>query len=153
MKPTFSGKVAVVTSGAGGIGAAVAADLQESGVSVAILDKKSDPNTEASDGRRYYCGDITDADFVADSVQRVSDELGPPHYLLNTTSYEALVEVGDLDVLFVTPWLANETLRAGRQLPGDKRVIYHHKPNEQVPDCKNCLVPRQGDGFELPMEN
>ncbi len=75
------------------------------------------------------------------------------YFVGDTTSYEALVATEDLDVLFVTPWLANNTLRAGRQLPGDKRVIYHHKPREEVPACRDCVVPKQGDGFEIPAGN
>ena len=75
------------------------------------------------------------------------------YFVGDTTSYEALVATEDLDVLFVTPWLAKNTLRAARQLPGDKKVIYHHKPSEEVPDCQDCVVPKQGDGFEIPAGN
>ncbi len=104
MKPTFSGNVAVVTGGAGGIGYSIAGDLHQSGVSVAILDKKPDPIAETIEGRHYYRGDITDGDFVADSVQRVTEELGPPRYLVNAAGVALLDRDGgivgqDLEVL------------------------------------------------------
>ena len=104
MKPTFSGKVAVVTGGAGGIGYSIAGDLHQSGVSVAILDKKPDPIAETIEGRHYYCGDITDGDFVADSVLRVTDKLGPPRYLVNAAGVALLDHDGgivgqDMEVL------------------------------------------------------
>ncbi len=104
MKPTFSGKVAVVTGGAGGIGYSVAADLQQSGVLVAILDKKPDPIAEPREGRHYYRGDITDADFVAASIKRVTGQLGPPRYLVNAAGVALLDRDGgivgqDMEVL------------------------------------------------------
>ncbi len=104
MKPTFSGKVAVVTGGAGGIGCCIATDLRRSSVSVAILDKKPHPFAETNEGRHYYRGDITDANFVADSVQQVTDALGPPRYLVNAAGVALLDRDGgilgrDMEVL------------------------------------------------------
>jgi L-ascorbate metabolism protein UlaG (beta-lactamase superfamily) len=60
-----------------------------------------------------------------------------------------LFRVKDLDVLFVTPWLAQRVLRVGRKLPAKKKVVYHHTAGERVSDCRDCLVPRQGESFEL----
>ena len=48
---------------------------------------------------------------------------------------------------------ADETMRAGRQLPGDRKVIYHHQPSEEVSDCRDCISPKQGDSFEIPAGN
>ena len=75
------------------------------------------------------------------------------YFVGDTESDEALVENSDVDVLFVTPWLANSTLRAGKQLPGEKKVIYHHRASERVRGCRDCVVPKQGDSFEMPVEN
>src|SRR3954463_2731813 len=70
----FDGKVALVTGGASGIGAAVVTLLLERGAAVASVDL----NAGASpDGSLRVDGDVTDASSVADAVARAEDELGP----------------------------------------------------------------------------
>lgn len=63
----------------------------------------------------------------------------------DTALVEALVGLPDLDVAFLSPWLA--TSAAVKQaLPQAKQlVIYHHRDGETVPACKACLVPKQRD--------
>ena len=70
----FDGKVALVTGGASGIGAAVVTLLLERGAAVASVDL----NAGASpDGSLRVDGDVTDSGSVADAVARAESELGP----------------------------------------------------------------------------
>jgi 2-dehydro-3-deoxy-L-rhamnonate dehydrogenase (NAD+) len=70
----FDGKVALVTGGASGIGAATVAMFVERGAAVAAVDL----NPAASpDGALRVEGDVTDSRSVADAVARAEDELGP----------------------------------------------------------------------------
>jgi 2-dehydro-3-deoxy-L-rhamnonate dehydrogenase (NAD+) len=70
----FDGKVAIVTGGGRGIGAAVGALLMERGGRVAALDL--DPGG-APDGAAQVEADVTDSASVADAIGRVERELGP----------------------------------------------------------------------------
>ena len=84
----FTGRVAVVTGGARGIGAATAARLADEGAVVAVLDlDESQAATTAADlpgsGSLGIGCDVTDPDSVDAAVQRVADELGGPHVLVN----------------------------------------------------------------------
>jgi NAD(P)-dependent dehydrogenase (short-subunit alcohol dehydrogenase family) len=70
----FDGKVALVTGGASGIGAAVVTLLMERGAAVASVDL----NASASPaGALDVDGDVTDSASVADAVARAEGELGP----------------------------------------------------------------------------
>jgi 3-oxoacyl-[acyl-carrier protein] reductase len=83
-------RVAIVTGGARGIGAAVARRLATDGLDVAVLDLSADDSaataaaiTDAG-GRAVALGaDVSDADAVAAAVERVAAELGPPTVLVN----------------------------------------------------------------------
>jgi 3-oxoacyl-[acyl-carrier protein] reductase len=83
-------RVAVVTGGARGIGAATASRLAADGFAVAVIDlKESDAQDavgaiEAAGGRALGVGaDVGDADQVQAAVDRVAAELGPPVVLVN----------------------------------------------------------------------
>jgi 3-oxoacyl-[acyl-carrier protein] reductase len=85
-----SGRVAVVTGGARGIGAATALRLAADGFAVAVLDlKESDAqdtvaSIDSAGGRGLAVGaDVGDADQVAAAVDRIAAELGPPLVLVN----------------------------------------------------------------------
>jgi 2-dehydro-3-deoxy-L-rhamnonate dehydrogenase (NAD+) len=70
----FDGKVALVTGGASGIGAATVAMFVERGAAVASVDL----NPAASpQGALRVEGDVTDSRSVAEAVARGEDELGP----------------------------------------------------------------------------
>jgi 3-oxoacyl-[acyl-carrier protein] reductase len=71
----FSGRVALVTGGASGIGAATAARLREGGAKVATFDRH-----ESAD----VCGDISRSADVEAAVSRVQEELGPIDVLVNS---------------------------------------------------------------------
>ncbi|GAB2624367.1 3-oxoacyl-ACP reductase FabG [Streptomyces capparidis] len=83
-------RVAIVTGGARGIGAATALRLAEDGRAVAVLDldeaacKETVERITASSGRALAVGaDVSDAGRVEAAVARVAEELGPPVILVN----------------------------------------------------------------------
>jgi len=86
----MSGKVAVVTGGARGIGAAVSVRLAADGFAVAVLDleeascKDTVERITAAGGKALAVGtDVSDAAAVAAAVERIAAELGPPVVLVN----------------------------------------------------------------------
>ncbi len=73
----FSGKIAVVTGAAGGIGGAIAQGLAEAGARVAALDLK--PTTAGT----WIACDLSADGSVAQAAQRVRSELGVPDILVH----------------------------------------------------------------------
>ncbi len=69
----FSGRVALVTGGASGIGAAVAQRLLAEGAGVACFDL----HAEAPEGVVAVAGDVSRSAEVEAAVERVEQELGP----------------------------------------------------------------------------
>ncbi len=69
----FDGRVALVTGGSSGIGAAVAGRLLQEGARVATLDLASG----GPDGALPLTGDVRDSGEVGAAVQRAEAELGP----------------------------------------------------------------------------
>jgi 3-oxoacyl-[acyl-carrier protein] reductase len=74
----FEGRSALVTGGASGIGAAVAAKLRAGGAEVAVFDR------EQVEGYVSVTGDIASSAEVAAAVARVEDELGRIDVLVNS---------------------------------------------------------------------
>jgi 3-oxoacyl-[acyl-carrier protein] reductase len=84
------GKVAVVTGGARGIGAATAARLADDGMAVAVLDldeaaaQVTVDGIRAAGGRALAVGaDVADGEQVRAAVERVVADLGAPTVLVN----------------------------------------------------------------------
>jgi 3-oxoacyl-[acyl-carrier protein] reductase len=83
-------RIAIVTGGARGIGAATARRLAADGMAVAVLDLKEGDSGSTVDaitsagGRGLAVGaDVSQADQVAAAVEKVAAELGPPTVLVN----------------------------------------------------------------------
>ncbi len=67
----------------------------------------------------------------------------------DTESNEELLEIRDLDVLFVTPWLVESVRRAGQDMPAKKSVVYHHTVKKPLSDCADCVVLGHGEAFAV----
>lgn len=87
----LSGKVAIVTGAAQGLGAYFARALAEAGAAVAVVDIV-DPGSVAeaitvAGGRAVaLCADVTDEISVRSMVQKTIDELGGVHLLVNNAA-------------------------------------------------------------------
>jgi NAD(P)-dependent dehydrogenase (short-subunit alcohol dehydrogenase family) len=75
-----AGKVAVVSGGASGLGAATAVALLDAGATVVALDLAEPPGRERL---HFHRCDITDAAQTASAVQAVATQLGDIHILVN----------------------------------------------------------------------
>ena len=87
---TNSGRVAIITGAARGIGAAVASRLASDGLAVALLDLDQSAVDEAAAAITAAGGqaigvavDVTDTERVEAAVQTVAAELGAPTVLVN----------------------------------------------------------------------
>jgi 2-hydroxycyclohexanecarboxyl-CoA dehydrogenase len=92
----FQGRVAVVTGGASGIGAATVRRLAAEGAVVAVADVDSDRAKQVAD-EVQGCAvliDVTDVDCVRDGLDAVGRELGPVDVLVNNAG-------GDTSAFFV----------------------------------------------------
>jgi 3-oxoacyl-[acyl-carrier protein] reductase len=91
----FSGRVALVTGGASGIGEAVAARLLAEGAAVASFDL----HAEAPEGVLALAGDVSRSSDVVAAVEQVERELGPVDVLVCSAGVPgaslATVEVTD----------------------------------------------------------
>ena len=81
----FSDKVAVVTGAGGGMGLAIANIILGAGGSAILIDLKPEPAELAGipAKRLFFQGDLTDADFVSDAIDRGSEQFGRIDYLAN----------------------------------------------------------------------
>ena len=92
MSGTFKGFVAVVTGGAGGIGAAAAQAFVARGAKVAVLDVNV---TGVPDNVSGYVADVTDRDSVSAALARVAADLGGVDFLVNNAGIGAVGTVED----------------------------------------------------------
>ncbi|MDF6041469.1 SDR family oxidoreductase [Streptomyces sp. JH14] len=88
----FEGMSALVTGGASGIGAAVAALLLERGARVAVLDRET---AGAPEGTLALKADVTDDGAVRDAVDRAAAELGGLHTLVSNAGIGSIGTVED----------------------------------------------------------
>jgi NAD(P)-dependent dehydrogenase (short-subunit alcohol dehydrogenase family) len=94
----IGGKVAVVTGGCRGIGAAAAAELRDHGATVAILDVQPEPS---SSGMLVIETDISDEQSVQSSFVEVRRTLGGIRFLVNNAGVNSYAAA---DELTVTEW-------------------------------------------------
>jgi 2-hydroxycyclohexanecarboxyl-CoA dehydrogenase len=96
------GRVALVTGGGGGIGAAVVRALSEDGHAVAVADLRMDAASEAADasGALAIEMDVTDGASVAAAVERTERQLGPVEILVNNAGWDELRPFVDTDEEF-----------------------------------------------------
>lgn len=85
----LSGKIAIVTGGSSGIGAAIAAKFQEEGATVAILDLQK---PEAGGGM-FVLGDVSSETDVQQAIARVVRECGGIDILVNNAGTEIACEL------------------------------------------------------------
>lgn len=90
----FSGKVAIVTGGASGIGEATVRRFLNDGAAVAIFDINEKLGKELetslkSSGHKvvFYCVDVSDRDQCVQAVDRVASDLGRVNCLCNNAAY------------------------------------------------------------------
>ena len=83
---TFSGRVALVAGGGGGMGLNIANDLIAHGIHVCLADlKPALAGIRQGSGEHLYCqGDLSCASFVADIVADTVTRFGRLDYLVNT---------------------------------------------------------------------
>jgi NAD(P)-dependent dehydrogenase (short-subunit alcohol dehydrogenase family) len=81
----FTGRAAVVTGAAGGMGKAVARGILTAGGAVAMIDVKPEPEDLGRFGGRvlYAQGDLTDESFVRRTIDAAAERFGRLDYLAN----------------------------------------------------------------------
>jgi NAD(P)-dependent dehydrogenase (short-subunit alcohol dehydrogenase family) len=84
---SLSGRVAVVTGGAGQLGAEIASGLSERGAKVAVFDLAAE-NAEGG-GIRSFRVDVTDRDAIERATNEVTEEWGSPHVLVNAAALDS----------------------------------------------------------------
>lgn len=99
---SLEGKVALVTGGASGIGAAIAAAFIEKGAKVAVLDINSEvASKQAADlgdrAKPFVC-DVSNAQSVNDAVNAVTAEFGAIDIAVNSAGVVYLAPAEDLSV-------------------------------------------------------
>ncbi len=70
------------------------------------------------------------------------------YFVGDTDDSNALLDQSDLDVAFVTPWLLDIVKKKTKLVDAKTVVIYHHTANEAI-KCTNCIIPKQGDRFNI----
>lgn len=115
---SVSGRVAVITGAASGMGRATAHLFADEGAKVAVLDRTEEgvaavvrEITDAGGTAAGWANDLTDADGVRTVIADVVDRLGPPDALVNNAgiSLPAPIDGPDFDELWATTIAVNLT--------------------------------------------
>ncbi|MEE8436636.1 MAG: glucose 1-dehydrogenase [bacterium] len=101
----LSGKAAIVTGGASGIGKAISNRLGEEGCLVGIFDLNAEGAEAAAEAIRAAGGqafvqqvDVTDHEAVARAVKAFEEEAGPTEILINNAGWDTTVYFVDTDL-------------------------------------------------------
>jgi NAD(P)-dependent dehydrogenase (short-subunit alcohol dehydrogenase family) len=93
-------RTAIVTGGAGGIGAAVAERLARDGYAVGVIDVREASVVEAiaeqGGSALAVQADVADEAAVVRAVERVAAELGPPTVLVNNAGFARDADLADM---------------------------------------------------------
>jgi 2-hydroxycyclohexanecarboxyl-CoA dehydrogenase len=102
-----SGRVALVTGGGGGIGAAIAAALAADGHAIAVADLRLEAAGESAERVAAAGGhaaslevDVTDGGSVAQAIARAGRDLGPVEILVNNAGWDELKPFVETDEEF-----------------------------------------------------
>ena len=68
----------------------------------------------------------------------------------DTEELKTLLAMKNLDVAFISPWLARSLSTNKQTVDAKKVVIYHHEDGEKVVAPKHGIVPKQGEIFQIP---
>ena len=131
MDTTLSGRTALVTGAASGIGRAVAARLAEEGASVLLLDRDETGAREAAAavGGEHLVADLSDPGSIADlGLDRRSIDI-----LVNNAGIQHVAPIEELDpatfalihqVMLQAPFLLARTLLPGMYAGGWGRIVH-----------------------------
>jgi len=130
----FTGKVAVVTGGANGIGRAIALGFAQEGADIAIMDREAEALEEAAGLARAHgvkvlplLGDMTDREQVEALFAQVKKDLGPVDMLTNNVGQTARENYSEFylakpeTLQFVINVSLMATLLCSRQVVNDMR--------------------------------
>jgi NAD(P)-dependent dehydrogenase (short-subunit alcohol dehydrogenase family) len=98
----FEDKVAAVTGGGSGIGAAICRRLAEDGATVAVLDLSVERAREVAGELRHagaFSADVSDSSSVEEALTRVEAELGPLAMMVNNAGALAMSHVARINPL------------------------------------------------------
>ncbi len=134
MAGQFTGRIAVVTGGANGIGRAISLAFAQEGADVAILDREAEPLGETAELVRAegvsalpLVGDLTDREQVAELFAEVKKDLGPVDMLTNNVGQTARENYSEFYLAkpetleFVVGVSLMTTLMCSRQVVNDMR--------------------------------
>ncbi len=102
----LTGKIAVVTGGARGLGAEICASLAAAGSTVVAADRAYEVSREIKGGRTFEGGgqivemglDISDAGEAAAGLDRVADTYGGLDILVNNAGVDVTKPIAELDI-------------------------------------------------------
>ena len=100
-KLDLSGRVAVVTGGATGLGLAITRCLVSAGAKVAVLsshEKNAENLREFRDRAVHYCFDITDTDHTEEMAKRILDKEGHVDILVNNAGIHCKKPIEEMSV-------------------------------------------------------
>lgn len=102
----LDGRVAVITGGAGAIGARSAQLLSQRGARIALVHRRNEPaRTQAildglsGSGHRAYTASVTDSASLARAAEAIAAELGDASILINSAGHTQPVPLADLEAL------------------------------------------------------